>query len=82
MKKHQILFIVVCILCLPISIAGIVYPIDPIYLQIEQIVFTLSLFLFSIRDFWEMNEKREFKHYLFIVVSSLAFILTLYRAII
>lgn len=70
---------VVCILCILISTIDIVYPLDAIYIRIKEMAFILSLFFVAIIDFFRINEKREFKHYLFLVLSSLAFILTLYK---
>ena len=81
MKKHYILFIIVCIFCILISIIDIVYTLYSILIRIKEMVFILSLFLAAVIDF-RINKKREFKHYLFLIVSLLAFMLTLYRAIV
>ncbi len=82
MKTHYILFIIVCLLCMFITIVGFVYPLDLIFVRIKELAFTLSLFLVAIIDFFKFNKKREFKGYLFLIVSSLAFILSLYDALV
>lgn len=82
MKIHYKLFILVCILCILISIIDIVYPLDIIFIRIKEVAFTLSLFLVALIDFFNKIKKREARGYVFLIVSFLAFTLSLYKVII